>query len=450
MDRANTPSQTLLAGAPSLLQLTHNLRFGFEQVLTTGTIYNANVEFIRGSSNSTFNLFNPFFNGLITYSLTQHVLRDFGRGVNTAKIRIARNNEKMSELQFELQIVDLVTDTLELYWDLKFGEEDVKVKQRSLDLAKRTLRDSQIQVDVGTLAPIDLIQPEADVAERNEALLTAQYDVDLLQDQLKKLISNDLDPGAAIARLNLIESIREPDSQTRLSLDTAIQHALESRREMKLADYDLENREIDVHYAKNQMLPVFNLTATYSQAGLGGRQTIRAAFDDPTIIRIIPGGIGDVFNQLFRFDHLGYATGFDLRIPIKNRAARAEYERALNERQISTQRKAATAQNIVLEVRNAYTQIQKNEARVTSTRITRELALRRLEAEQKKFDLGTSTIRFVLEEQRNLAQAETDEIEALVNYTKALIHYDRAIGNTLQRNNIEIQKQLPSQVLYQN
>jgi hypothetical protein len=96
MDRANTPSQTLLAGAPSLLQLTHNLRFGFEQVLTTGTIYNANVEFIRGSSNSTFNLFNPFFNGLITYSLTQHVLRDFGRGVNTAKIRIARNNEKMS------------------------------------------------------------------------------------------------------------------------------------------------------------------------------------------------------------------------------------------------------------------------------------------------------------------------------------------------------------------
>jgi outer membrane protein TolC len=267
---------------------------------------------------------------------------------------------------------------------------------------------------------------------------------------LKKLISNDLDPGAAIARLNLIESIREPDSQTRLSLDTAIQHALESRREMKLADYDLENREIDVHYAKNQMLPVFNLTATYSQAGLGGRQTIRAAFDDPTIIRIIPGGIGDVFNQLFRFDHLGYATGFDLRIPIKNRAARAEYERALNERQISTQRKAATAQNIVLEVRNAYTQIQKNEARVTSTRITRELALRRLEAEQKKFDLGTSTIRFVLEEQRNLAQAETDEIEALVNYTKALIHYDRAIGNTLQRNNIEIQKQLPSQVLYQN
>ena len=104
----------------------------------------------------------------------------------------------------------------------------------------------------------------------------------------------------------------------------------------------------------------------------------------------------------------------------------------------------------MLEVRNAYTQIQKNEARVTTTRITRELAVRRLEAEQKKFDLGTSTIRFVLEEQRNLAQAETDEIEALVNYTKALVAYDRAIGNTLQRNNIEIQKQLPSQVLYQN
>jgi outer membrane protein TolC len=153
-----------------------------------------------------------------------------------------------------------------------------------------------------------------------------------------------------------------------------------------------------------------------------------------------------MFRQILGFNFPGYRAGFTLQVPLGNRAAKADYDRALNERELSLMRKAAIAQRIALEVRNAYTRVGLYEARVATAHTARELSTQRLDAEQKKFDLGASTVRFVLEEQRNLAQAETNEIEALVNYTKALVNLDRAMGNTLKRNNIEFDKQLPKQL----
>src|SRR5207237_6142823 len=145
----NTPSRSQLSGAASLVQLTHDYRVGIDQTLQTGTIYSVDFDLNRSSSNSAFNLFNPSYNGLITYSFTQHVLRDFGRSVNSHLIRVAKNSEKISELQFELQIMDLVTQSQQSYWDLVFANEDVKVKKRSLDLASKTLHDNEIQVQIG-------------------------------------------------------------------------------------------------------------------------------------------------------------------------------------------------------------------------------------------------------------------------------------------------------------
>jgi outer membrane protein TolC len=451
ISHTTTPSSNVLEGAASLIQLIHNYRVGIDQALQTGTAYSVDFEFIRSSSNSVFTVYNPAYDGLITYRVTQHVLRDFGRRANSRLIRIARNDEKISELDFELEIIDLITEALLSYWDLVFGVEDIKVKQRSLDLAAKTLRDNRIQVQVGTLASIDLIQAEAEMATRQEDLVTAQYDIDQLQDQLKKMISSDTDPGLVLASLNLIEPVTEPGSRTLMPLSQAIQFALENRPEMRQASYDIENQEINVEWAKNQMLPVLDVTAGYSHSGLGGTQTIRSGFGQGSeILRVVPGGVGDMFRQLYGFNFPGYSAGFTLRIPMGNRAAKADYERAINERGVSTMRKAAIAQQIALEVRNAYTQVDMNRARVATARTARQLNARRLDAEQKKFDLGASTVRFVLEEQRNLAQAETNEIEALANYSKALVSYDRAIGNTLARNNIELDKQLPRQLTSRN
>jgi outer membrane protein TolC len=445
-NRVNSPSRSLLAGAASLVQLTNDYRAGVDQRLQTGTIYNVDFSLVRLSSNSTFNIYNPSYDALITYSFTQHLLRDFGRQVNTSQIRIARNNEKISRLQFELQVIDLITRALQSYWNLAFAGEDVKVKRRSLDLASKTLQDNQIQVEVGTLAQIDLVQAQADVAARNEALVTAQYNADLLQDQLKKLISNDTDPGSVLTRLNLIEPLREPGSEKLLPLEQAIQFALENRPELRVAGYEVGNEEINVQYTKNQMRPILDVSGGYRHVGLGGTQILSTGEGaERVVVQVTPGGVGDAFRQLFAFDFPGYNAEFALQIPIRNRGARANYERAITDHQMSTKRKEAIAQQIALDVRNAYTQVEMNRARVTTARTTRDLARQKLDAEQKKFELGTSTVRFVLEEQRNLAQAETDEIQALVNFTKALVNYDRAIGNTLERNNVELDKQLPQQ-----
>jgi outer membrane protein TolC len=264
---------------------------------------------------------------------------------------------------------------------------------------------------------------------------------------MKKMISSEPDPALPFLRISFIEPVPEPGSEALLPLSQAVRFALENRAELRLADFDIDNQEINVRYAKNQMLPVLDMTAGYMHLGLGGTQTIRSGFGQGSeIVRVIPGGVGDMFRQLFSFNYPSYSAGFNLQIPLGNRAAKADYDRALNERELASLRKAAIAQQVVLEVRNAYTQIDLERARVETARTARELTARKLDAEQTKFDLGASTVRFVLEEQRNLAQAETNEIQARVNYTKALVAYDRAIGNTLARNNIELSNELPDQV----
>ncbi len=208
---------------------------------------------------------------------------------------------------------------------------------------------------------------------------------------------------------------------------------------------DLQNKKIDLEYTKNQLLPSVDLFAAYNQNGVGGKETIRSGFG-PTapIVAQSDGGIFDAFGQLFGYGYTGYSVGLSVQIPLRNRAAQGENARAMTDERIAEQKITSQAQQIALEVRNALTQVDMNRARIEAATKARELSERRLEAEQKKFDLGASTIRFVLEEQRNVAQAQTDELQAIVNYTKALVDIDRAMGMTLKKNNIEIEKTLIS------
>jgi outer membrane protein TolC len=156
----------------------------------------------------------------------------------------------------------------------------------------------------------------------------------------------------------------------------------------------------------------------------------------------LTGGLGTAFGQLFNYNYTGYSAGVSIQIPLRNRAAQADNARAATEQRLSENRVTAQAQQIALEVRNALTQVEMNKARIEAAQRARELAERRLDAEQKKFELGASTIRFVLEEQRNVAQSQSDELQSLVNYTKSVVDFDRATGMTLKKNNIEIDKTL--------
>ena len=444
--RSNNPATTALAGAKIQTALQGAYNVGFQQNLTTGTLVGVDVLMNRNSSNSLFSTINPNWAGSLRYSLTQHLLRDFGRKTNTHLIRAAKNTEKMSEVQFEKQMMDLVAQGQRSYWDLVFSAEDIKVKQRSMDLAQKTLSDNQIQVQIGTLAPIDLVQAESEVANRRVQYVTSTYTEVLTQDQVKKLITTQGDPGTILAKLTPMQGVRKPDPSDVPSVEDAIKIALENRPELKQLQVDLENKNIDYEYTKNQLLPSFDMIGSYTQSGTAG--TLAPIQCDPLVRACTPpnpdviGGLGTAFGQIFGYNYGGYSVGFNLTIPLRNRAAQGDNARAATDKRIAESRITAQAQQIALEVRNALTQVDMNRAKIEAAQKARELAEQRLSAEQKKFDLGASTIRFVLEEQRNVAQAQTDELQSLVNYTKSLVDVDRATGMTLKKNNIEIEKAL--------
>jgi outer membrane protein len=441
--RNTSPSQSLLTGVASVSQLTDNFTAGYGQILKTGTDIAIDFTLIRTSSNNPFNTFNPSYVGTMRYSFTQRLLNGFGTSVNTRSIRVAQNNKTISEAQFESQVIDLVTQAQKTYWDLVFTSEDLNVKKRALELAEKTLRDNERQVEVGTLAKIDLVQAQSQVATSQEGVIVSDFTQVQIQDQIKKLLTRQPDPGLVLARVAPTQSAQLPEAQDILPVQSAIRVALENRPELRRANLQLRNSEIEIQYAKNQLLPSLEITADYVQNGVGGRQTLRDGFGpDAPIVGEIPGGIGDVFNQIFKSRTGGYTIGFNLEIPLSNRSQQAEYARVATVKKTNEENIKALEQQIALEVRNAITAIEMNKARINTAQRSRELAQDQYAAEQRKFELGASTIRFVLEEQRNLEQAQSNEISAIVNYRKSIVDYDRSLGMTLKKNNVSIEKTL--------
>jgi len=448
-NRNSSASTTQLNGATALSQLNHNFAVNFSQALPTGTSLAVDLTMNRISSNSAFNTYNPSYSGKITYTVGQHLLRDRGRVINMRQITQGENNEKISEINFELQVMNLVVQAQKAYWDLVFANQDLKVKQDSLELAQRTLVENQTKVEIGTMAPIEVVQTKTEVASRRGDLVTSTYSVTNTEDQIKKLISNDRDPSMFLLKFSTQEQPKLPTSVQIPTLDEAIKIALENRPEIRQAELDLKNRGIDVIYTENQRKPILDVTATYSQNGTGGTQTIRSGgLGSNQVVEKIPGGVFDAFGDVFGLPSLsthrytGYSLGASLTIPLSNRAANADRDRAVTEKQLSQSRMNGTVQQILLDVRNALTQVDVTRARIETSQSTRDYAEQQLVAEQTKFDLGTSTLRFVLEEQRNVAQARSAELQSVVNFTKALVDLDKAMGLTLKRNNIEVEKAL--------
>jgi outer membrane protein TolC len=277
----------------------------------------------------------------------------------------------------------------------------------------------------------------------DDALVVSTYTSRQDQDLVKKIISSSADPGRVLAVLSPVDTLRNPSPNDTLPISQEIQIALENRPELKQAQLALNNAVIDTDYTKNQILPTLDVTATYAQNGIGGVQRLRSALGGNTVVGVIPGGIGDTFGQLFGFGYNTYAAGFSLNIPLSNKAARADHDRAMGTRQMATSQVDAVTQQIALDVRNAMNQVDMNRAHIESARKAREFAEQTLDAEQQKYELGVSTLFFVLQDQTALAVAQTNEIQAMVNYTKALVMLDRATGQTLSHNNIVVQNSTP-------
>jgi len=433
-----TTSQTEGATVQSTLGGSYGATFS--QNLKTGGSYSIRASVNRSSSNNALATYNPSWSGNMSYSFSQPLLRGFGVKLNTAPIVIAQNNLENSRIAFEQQVMDLVLQSTNTYWDLVYASETIRVRQNAVALAQQTLAENQRKIEIGTMAAVDLTQSQLDVANQQYQLLTAQNNRRQIEDNIKTMITRVPDPALFLVSLNPTDSIQNREA-TILPVEEAIQLAYRNRPDMRQFDLDMENNDLNLMTAKNNLLPNLNLSVSYNHNGQAGRQLI---FEPGCRIGCVPigtidQGFTDLWGNLFNFDQAGYNIGFTLNIPIRNRNARAAYERqVISTRQLESRREVLM-QNIALQVRNAYEQVMLARQQVTIAESSFQLAQIQLNSENRKFELGQSQLRFVIQEQNNLTSQEVALLNARINYVKALATYDNEIGRTLELNNVRIE-----------
>ncbi|MDP9268515.1 MAG: TolC family protein [Acidobacteriota bacterium] len=447
MEHATFPTaNTVTTGVANVRQNNTTANFNYFQGWSTGTALSVGFNNQRQATNSLFTTLVPEVNSNFRAALRQHLLAGFG-STNRRFIRIAKNNREISDVGFRLQVATTVSQIQNIYWDLVNAYEDVKVKQRSLDLANKTLSDNKKQVEIGTLAPIEITRAESEAATRQQDLIVSQTNLQLQQLLMKNAISRNLtDPQLAVAPVVPTDTMAVPEQEPVVPTQDLITDALGHRPELAQARIDLTNRDITKKSARNALLPSADLNAWYGAAGLGGQQNIGNTCGQPTAdpLNCIPigsiqrTGFPQSFHQLFTNNFPDYGVGMSLTIPIRNRAAQADQVRSELEYRQAQMRLQQLQNQVSIEVRNTQYALQQNRARVEAAQKGQDLAQQSLEAEQKKYALGASTNTLVLQAQRDLAQSASNVVLAMTAYEKSRVELDRVTGLTLEHNNISL------------
>lgn len=447
-DRRTTPlGTTIVTGVPFLTSQTSNYSSFFGQRFQTGTSYVVALGGQRQSSTSLTALFNPQVVTNMMLGFNQPLLSGFGYRANARFIRIARNNLLVADSVFRQQVIATVSQVLTLYWDLVVFRENVRVAERSLALAEKTLSDNKRQVEIGTLAPIEVVRAESEVATRQQELIVAQTNLRQQQTLLKTALSKQVEGEFATAELEPTDVLPEPEADQIPPLGEALSEAQRNRPEIEQADLNLRNQAVVIQANRNALLPSLDLFATYAAAGLSGNRITRApGFPPGPIISVAPGGVSQSLTQTFQGSFPDYSFGVQLSIPIRNRSAQADAARALlEERQLRTQMQR-TRNQVAQEVRNAEIALIQAKAQIEAARKAVTLAQQTLDAEQKKYQLGESTVFLVIQAQRDVVAAEVREVQARSNYAKAHTQFAQATGATLTKYRIELADALQGEV----
>lgn len=417
---------TVVSGIPVASTHTSSTSVFYGQGFMTGTSYVVAVNGFRQSSNELNQLFNPFVSTGMTVGINQKLLNGFGYRANAKFLRIAQNQVGQADSVFRQQVITTIGQVLNLYYDLLAFRENVRVAERSLALAEKTLSDNKRQVEIGTLAPIEVVRAESEVASRQEELIVAQTNLQQQQTTLKTALAKTVDPQLAAATIEPTDTLPDPKSGDIPPLDEALKEAAKNRPEIEQAEISLRNQRITIKAARNALLPTFDVFATYAPVGLAGNSLAGV------------GGFGDSLSQSFHGDYPSYSVGATFTIPLRNRTARADAATALlQERQLRVQEQQ-TRNQIDQEVRNAEIALIQAKAQIEAARKAVTLAQQTLDAEQKKFQLGESTVFNVIQTQRDLAAAEGNEVTARSAYAKALTQMQQSTGTILAKNSIEL------------
>ena len=457
-----TPQTSLfVTGTNSLVSSSKVANFSISQNFLTGTAaqFSFNNNFLF--QNSGRNDFNPSRTVTGDLQITQRLLSGFGLAVNGRNIKIARNNITVSELVFKQQVITTVSSVVNIYWDLVSFNEDLRVKRQALQLNQKLYDDNKKQVEIGTLAPIEIIRAEAEVARSQQDLTISETNVLQQETVLKNALSRTgtASPGLSEARIIPTDKINIGDNDITAPVQELVAKAMESRPELDQQKINIANAQLGLKGTRNSLLPSLDAFFDLRNNSLAGDLNavpippIAGATSQIPIVRqtgtvdpFFLGGYSTALKQILFRNFPDYVAGVTLTVPIRNRQAKEDMVRdqlSLRQSEIRLQQQL---NQVRVEVQNAMIGLQQARARYQTATKNRVLQEQTLDAEQKKYTLGASTIFFVIQAQRDLTAAQAAEVAALSTYARARVEIERSTGQTLLSNNVEIQEAIKGSV----
>lgn len=451
----------------SLVTNTGTVNFAYQQEFSWGTNLNVGFNNTRATTNSAFQGLSPQITSGFKATFTQHLLQGFGFAANTRFIRIAKNNRELSDVAFRLQTITTVDQIENMYWDLVYAYENQRVKQESLAFSERTLSDTKKQVEIGSLAPIEAVRAQSQVASDQQAVTVAKTNLQLEQLLMKNALSRTLhDPLLASAEVIPTSTMEIPENEQVQPTEDLVNDALRHRAELVESRIQLNSQELSNKAVRSSLLPTLDLFAYYGGGGLGGAQNpinvcgqgnpqLQSLFGcaggtingQPNPDTLFPTtSIGSTLNQLVNSSSPDKGLGLQMNIPLRNRAAQAVQIRSELEYRQLQMALQQTENRVSIEVRNAQFGVEQNRASVASAQAAVDYARQSLDAEQKKYQFGTSTTTLVLQNRSALATAESTLLSATAAYEKARLELDRATGELLDHANISIDDAARGQV----
>ncbi len=423
---------------------------GVVQEFQTGTSYEVVLGGQRYKNNALTDAFNPEVYTEMAVGFTQPILNGYGRRVNSLFIRIARNDMKEADSVFRQQVMTTMGTVLNEYWDFLSDKENVRVKEQALAYSQKLLEDNKKQVQIGTLAPISVVQAESEAASDEQALIVAQTNLQQQGELIKTAIAKRVEGDLTSAQIDAMDKLPEPKPNDIPSVDEALKLAYANRPEIEQTELNLRDEEYNLAARRNSLLPSLNVYGTYAATGLSGHQAVCAANEAALATycetslgtipapSIAPDGVSQALTQTLQGRYKNYSLGVNLAFPIRNRQAQADMARALLERRQFETQLQQTKNTIAQSVRTAVIGVIQAKAQIDAAVKATEYARETLEAEQKKFELGESTVFLVIQMQRDLATAEGNEVTARTTYAKALTSYQQSVGTLLADYNVEL------------
>lgn len=432
--RSSTPATNTLEGAGVVSTLNQPGNLNYSQTFMPGTQLSVGMNFNRTSTNNQFNFFNPALSTGLQLDVTQPLLRNRGTFVNKIPILIARNSMATTRFQFENQLIQLLTQAENAYWDYLEARENLRVQEAALNLRRESLRQAQRQLELGAIPELDVFQPQADFAQAEVNYTQAKFRLARTEDVLRQQMGIDLDSTLRTLPIEITDTVTPPRPVETIDREATVEMALRTRPDLRQQMQQLIGDDLSIKQTSNQLRPNLLLNLRYSGAGRGGNQ-----LDRNTGVLLSQVGFWNALGDSLAFNFPTYSFALTLQLPVRDRQAAADYADAMVRKKTTMLRVRDLEQTVRLDVLNALNNLEASRESVRLAALAYEFAQKRLDAEQKKYDLGTITLFFLQTAQTDLISANQRLVTEQINYNRNRLQLLRLTGTLLEERGVIVQ-----------